>query len=130
MNRYKATQEWLDTLLGDGQLHSNVVAIGFNLYDKGQDSWTMEMVGTGRFSLDDDSWLSDEIMDFGTRQYPLIWEQASDWKTILAEAVLNLKEYLDHGKHAHCLKTVAGVGVGFADGDIEILYTSPQRESR
>lgn len=129
MNRYKATQEWLDTLLGDGQLPSNVVAIGFNLYDKGQDSWTMEMVGTGRFSLDDDSWLSDEIIDFGTRQYPLVWEQASDWKTILAEAVLHLKEYLDHGKHAHCLKTVAGVGVGFADGDIEILYTSPQREN-
>ena len=33
-----------------------------------------------------------------------------------------LKEYLENGKHAALLKSRTGVGVGFVDGNIEILY--------
>lgn len=33
-----------------------------------------------------------------------------------------LKQYLDKGMYADILKTGEGVGAGFVDGDIEILY--------
>ena len=124
MSGYEATESWLDSLLGAGQLPAGIVAIGFNLYEKDQDSWIMEMVGTSQFSLEDESWLTEEVTDFGTKEKPLAWQQASDWKTILAETVLNLRTYLDKGAYASQLKSVSGVGVGFADGDIEILYTN------
>lgn len=124
MNGYEAVQHWLDGLLSQGNLPAEVAAIGFNLYERGQDSWSMEMVGTSRFSLKDESWIDDRVGTFSADKQPLVWTQTSDWKTILAEAVLNLREYLNSGHYANQLKTVAGIGIGFADGELEILYTS------
>ena len=34
-----------------------------------------------------------------------------------------LKLYLKNGKYAEVLKSQAGVGVGFVDGNIEIIYS-------
>jgi hypothetical protein len=34
-----------------------------------------------------------------------------------------LSEWIKRGKYADLLKSKAGVGVGFVDGDIEILHT-------
>ncbi len=44
------------------------------------------------------------------------------WVKILEEVIGALKVYLESGMYAHILKNGDGVGIGFVDGDIEILY--------
>jgi hypothetical protein len=36
--------------------------------------------------------------------------------------IIYLKQYLESGIYSNILKAHDGLGVGFADGDIEILY--------
>ena len=61
------------------------------------------------------------MTDFDTRDNPFRWEKEAEWEEILTDAINALKEYLQNGKHADTLKAKAGVGVGFVDGDLEIL---------
>jgi hypothetical protein len=33
-----------------------------------------------------------------------------------------VERYLDEGENAHILKNASAIGIGFVDGDIDILY--------
>ena len=46
-----------------------------------------------------------------------------EWDEALAYMVNELKQYLSSGKYAELLKSKEGVGVGFVDGNIEILHS-------
>ena len=83
---------WLDEVL-EQSVPEEVVAFCFNLYEDGDNSWSMELVGTASFDEEDMDWACDEVTDFGTREVPF-----------------------------GVLKEKNGVGVGFVDGDIEIIY--------
>ncbi|MCI8955477.1 MAG: hypothetical protein HFG29_00635 [Eubacterium sp.] len=111
---------WLNKVLSQDIL-DDVVAFCFNLYDDGDNRWSMELVGTERFDEDDD-WPCDEITDFGTREGLLAWSAETDWEAVLEEICSVLKQYLDKGEHANILKSKEGIGVGFVDGDVEILF--------
>ncbi len=113
--------KWLDDVL-ETDIPHEVVAFGFNLYDDDNYNWSIELVGTSEFDINDDDWLCNEVTDFDTRETPFRWKKEADWNQILIEIVNFLKEYLQSGKYANTLKSKAGVGVGFVDGDIEILY--------
>lgn len=52
-------------------------------------------------------------------------KQAGDEWNEGFEFITNLvKAYLEHGKYSEVLKSVKLVGVGFVDGDIDIVYQS------
>ena len=63
-----------------------------------------------------------EVTDFGTREELLVWQKHAEWNVILDDIISVLKEYLEKGKCADILKGKSGVGVGFVDGSIEVLY--------
>ena len=113
--------EWLDDVL-EQSISEEIVAFCFNLYEDGNNSWSMELVGTASFDEDDQDWACDEVTDFGTRRMPLVWEKDAQWNEVLDEVIALLKAYLENGAHAEVLKEKASVGVGFVDGDIEIIY--------
>lgn len=52
---------------------------------------------------------------------PFIWNSDEGWEKALKDAVLCIKKYLEDGAYG-VLKSRSGVGVGFVDGDIEIIY--------
>ncbi len=118
---YNKIADWLDNVL-NRDIPENVVAFCFNLYDDGDEMWSMELIGAGQFDPEDDDWACDEITDFDTRAVPFSWKETAEWDEVLAEMGAVLKEYLSNGKNADILKSGAGVGIGFVDGDIEILY--------
>ncbi len=124
MTMYSKIEEWLNNLL-EQEIPSETVAFCFNLYEDAGDAWSLELVGTGDF--DDDpgnpDWACEEVTDFDTREAPLSWEKEAEWDEILDDVITALKQYLETGIHADILKAYAGVGVGFVDGDMEILYT-------
>lgn len=118
---YIIIEKWLNKILSQ-TIPEVVVALNFNLYEDGNNNWSMELVGTESFDLDNEDWCCDEVFDFGTREHPLSWSQKADWEAIFEEMKEQIKKYLEQGLYANILKSYEGVGIGFVDGDIEILY--------
>lgn len=113
--------EWLDDVL-EQPISEEIVGFCFNLYEDGNNRWSMELVGTASFDEDDSDWACDEVTDFGTRENSFAWEKDAQWNEVLDEVLGTIKEYLEKGIYAEKLKSGVGVGAGFVDGDLEILY--------
>ena len=119
---YNKIEKWLNEVLTQ-LIPNGVTAFSFNLYEDALNRWSMEIIGTSSFDPDDSDWACDEVCDFGTRNNPLSWKQEdTTWEQILDEVVQALTKYLEEGEYANVLKSYNGVGVGFVDGDLEILY--------
>ena len=112
---------WLYVLNKD--ISEEVMAFCFNLYEEGDNAWSMELVGTERFDADDEDWPCYEVTDFGTREGLLAWNKEAEWDVVLEEMSTVLKQYLENGEYAYILKSKEGIGIGFVDGDVEILFS-------
>ena len=122
--------EWLDDVLEDISktgIPAEVIAFGFNLYDDGNGNWSMELIGTSEFDTANEDWLCDEVTDFDTRDDPFQWCKRANWEEILDDVACSLKRYLKNGKYADILKAKSGIGVGFVDGNIKILYQNTRK---
>ena len=119
LNKTKDFFEWLDLILKN-ELNSEIKAINFNLYEDTDNKWSVELVGTFSFDRDNDDWACDEVFD--TRDNTLSWVQNTTWEDVLQEAIGKIQKYIEVGKYAEQMRTYSGVGVGFVDGDITIVY--------
>lgn len=115
----KSMEAWINHVLEE-LLPEEVTAIAFNLYEDGNDQWSIEMVGTTSFDIEDPDWACDEVFD--TRDDLQSWVQKADWEEILQETIDKIKKYIETGKYSEKLKAYQGVGVGFVDGDLVIVY--------
>ena len=111
--------KWLNQVL-DNKFPENMVAINFNLYEDGNNQWSVELIGTSRFDVEDDDWACDEV--FSTRDNPYVFSRIGKWNDILDEVSSWLSEYLHSESAAFKMKVCQGIGIGFVDGDISILY--------
>lgn len=111
--------EWAENALQDAEL-SNVVALNFNLYEDQDSFWAVEIVGTSSFDENDADWACDEV--FTTRDNPFTWEEETDCDGILEEVTEWIGDLLDGTVLMEMLDRLQGIGVGFVDGDIEIVY--------
>lgn len=119
---YNKVEKWLDEVFAKTS-EENITAVAFNLYeDEPNTEWSMEVVGTGSFDMEDDDWACDEVTDFGTRDVPFSWKENADWSEIFSKMSAVVSEYLQKGKYAGKLKSYNGIAIGFVDGDLEILY--------
>lgn len=115
----KEIEKWMESIF-ENALPKEIVAIAFNLYDDGDNQWSIEMVGSSSFDPEDSDWACDEVFD--TRDKPYSWEQDAEWEEVLQEAADCIKNYIETGKYSEQLKAYKGIGVGFVDGDINIVY--------
>ena len=53
----------------------------------------------------------------------MAWNKDSEWDVVLEEMSTVLRQYLENGDYAHILKSKEGIGIGFVDGDVAILFT-------
>lgn len=63
--------------------------VNCHLYEDGGNNWSIELVGTESFDLEDEDWCCGEIFDFGTRETLLSWNE------ILDEMIQVIKTYLE-----------------------------------
>lgn len=117
---YDKLVAWIDESLAQG-IPEDVVSVCFNIYEDGDNSWSMELVGCSSFDPDDDDWACDEVSDFGTRNNPFSWRFEGDWEAVLSDMGAKLKKYLESDGSANKLTKLEGVAVGFVDGDLIIL---------
>ena len=112
---------WVDRLLLEFG-STPVVAYNFNLYEH-EAEFAMQLVGTNSFHLTDEDWACDETFSSGEDLFYLPHTVFGDqWQTGLETANSLVKNYLQHGKHAALMKSTRGVGVGFVNGNIDLVY--------
>ncbi len=115
---YETFEQWLNDTLSQS-IPEAVKAYCFNIYDDGDNTWSVELVGCSRFDENDADWACDEVFD--NRDEPFAWEEEADYDHIFAGVKVMIFQYLQDGDHADVLKNSQGVAVGFVDGDLELL---------
>ena len=115
---YKDFEKWVDAALSV-ELPSNIEAFCFNLYEKGNNVYAVEIIGSPSFDETDEDWPCNEV--FNNRDYPLLWKNDKSWEGAIEDARNLVKKYLKEGKYAPLLRSKKAVGIGFVDGDIELL---------
>ena len=118
-NQNKKFKKWLDNILKT-KLPAGVIAINFNLYEDGDNKWSIELIGASSFDEENEQWACDEI--FTTRDNPFVFIEESDWKIIEIIYTNLINEYLENGKYSNILKQYTAIGIGFVDGDLNIVY--------
>ena len=123
MKHYEEFSIWLDKYL-EGPLPKEVTAINFNLYEgANDDTYAIQMIGSDEFDEDDEDWACSEV--FSTEEdiffIPKI-KEIEDWEAGLCFIKQIVEKYLIEGKYADRLKSYTAVGIGFVDGDLEVLH--------
>ncbi|MBE7070610.1 MAG: hypothetical protein E7386_08935 [Ruminococcaceae bacterium] len=117
---YEKLSVWLDGVF-DRSIPEEVVSVCFNLYEDGENSWSMEVVGCSSFDSEDPDWACDEVTDLDTRDEPFTWTEEAIWEKVLSDVTKLLYRYIQEGNASGFLNSLDGVAVGFADGDLNIL---------
>ena len=120
---YNEFEAWLDAAL-EADLPEDIAAFNFNLYEDGDNLWSIELIGAPSFDPEDPDWACDEI--FTNREDPLSWSAEVDWQDIQETMTQYVEKYLIEGAGASILKNSEAVGIGFVDGDITIVYVNAE----
>ena len=121
---YTAFATWIDKHLSEN-LPDDIVAINFNLYEGSGNTYDVEIIGSDSFDEEDEDWACGEV--FSTRDDLFFVQRTNDiaeWEEGLSFISALVEEYLREGKYAGKLKSYTAVGIGFVDGDIDILHRS------
>ena len=116
---------WVDEALS-AQLPPSIQAFNFNLYEgHKRKEWHVQIGGAKSFSVEDDDWACDEVFTTGENIFVVKSKDAGkEWEEALKCFLALAKAYLEEGQHAALLKSKRGVGMGFVDGDLHLLYVS------
>lgn len=120
MEMYKDFSSWLDNAISGGIPEESAAAY-FCLYEEqGEHLWAVQFICTEGFDPDDDDWACYEV--FTTGEDLFRWDTDIEWEDAQDTAEKLVEKYLSEGKYSEMIKALHGVGVGFTDGDITILY--------
>jgi hypothetical protein len=114
---------WIDSVLSKNDF-SNIRAINFNIYE-GHGTFHLQIIGSIITPDEDDEWYCRD--DFTTGENVLIIKRkvtGEKWEDGLEYFTNQVKQYIEKGKYKKILKTTKVVGIGFVDGDDEIIYES------
>ena len=102
-----------------------VRAFSFNLYEPAMVdgvAFGIELIGSGEFDENDPDWPCDEVWEPETRGINIPVEYSGDiWEECLQKLKALVITKLDSPSMAE-LKTAQGVGIGFVDGDLEVIW--------
>ena len=79
-------------------------------------------MATASFDLNDEDWACDEIFSSNENMY--YFTNENGWEQTLKEVQKNITEYLEKEDYSSILKKYEGIGLGFVDGDLIIVYIS------
>ena len=108
-------RHWIQQINDETILPSDIVAFNFGLFES-EEGYCIYLTGSKFYDESDDDWACDEV--FTTRDQPFVIECESDWELVETFFISLVNEYLSSGK----LKEYQAIGIGFVDGDLQILY--------
>jgi shikimate kinase len=115
----QAFNAWLDQALSK-PIPESVVAFSFNLAEP----WSVEVIGSERFSEDDADWACEEAFRPKTKDFDLPEDEVgSNWETVVENAKMLVKSYLDRqSAGSDRLRQAVAVAVGFVDGELHRVW--------
>lgn len=119
-------ENWLDGGL-NGNLPINIKAYSFNLFEPALEEgvkFGIELIGAGEFYPHDPDWACDEVWEPKQRRLLIPIEYSGEnWEYCLdAMQKLVVKTLSQDNKITKKLKDSSGVGIGFVDGDLNVVW--------
>jgi hypothetical protein len=122
MENYKLFSNWLNQILEQG-IPKGIKAFNFNLYEGSEDTYDIQLIGSDEFDEDDSDWACTDYFTSGEDIcYIKRTEDIQHWEQGLNYITMLVERYLKEGEYANILKSALAIGIGFADGDIDILF--------
>ncbi len=125
MDIYVEFVNWLDNILENNDMPDETVSFCFNLYEESvEDSvYAVQLVACETFDENDPDWACEECWSSEEDIFcvELSDETEKDWKAAQKLITGWVEEYLGSGKYADIF-TSKPVGIGFVDGDVEIIH--------
>lgn len=116
---YDDIEKWLNNIFSE-KLPKNIIAFNFNLYEDEDNKWSIELIGSDTYDENNEDWACREI--FTSRNNLFVFSRNDEWKNILNDVKVIISKYLKDGKCNAILKSAKAIGIGFVDGDIDIIY--------
>lgn len=122
MDKVKYLEEfkvWVEKYLVD--LPEDAVAINFNLYE-GEEAYSVQLIAADEFDEEDEDWACEEIFSTEDDLFVIpMTEDIEEWEDALFYIKSLIEEYLKVSSCRDILENLEGIGVGFVDGNIELL---------
>ena len=117
---------WLQSSL-DTVIPREVRGFSFNLFEPAAIpgvKFGIELIGARAFDKDNEDWACEEVWEPSHRQLPIPVEFSGDtWEVCLDRMKKLVVRYLDSDSSAaKKLKAAQGIGTGFVDGSLEIVW--------
>ncbi len=123
---YVEFESWLDSLLENNKMPAETAAFNFNLYEESTEDhvYSIQLIAADTFDSDDSDWACEEVWSSEENIFLVDTsdEQDTEWKYALQLITEMCSEYLENGKYKNVLRSTQAVGIGFVDGDIDIIY--------
>jgi len=123
---YEEFSNWLDNLLENNDMPENTAAFNFNLYEESVEDhiYGVQLIAAERFDSEDPDWPCDEVWSSEEDIFCVDTSDEEDtgWKYALELIKEMCEKYLKSGNYKNILLGTNGVGIGFIDGDIDIIY--------
>ena len=120
-NLQAAFNKWIDAALSR-KIPRNTAAFHFNLYE-GRDSVHVQLTGTKRFDAGSQDWPEECTFTTGEDIFEFPYSAVTaKWETNLKASISAIRQYLSSGANAPVLKSLEGVGVGYVDGDVHVVW--------
>jgi hypothetical protein len=118
---YRDFAAWADTILAQ-PIPAEVVAFSVNLYE-GAETFDVQITGSPTFDPADQIWACEIAFSSGENLFPIPRQRVSDrWEQALDLVRELVKRYLSAGSGASVLRASKGVGVGFVEGDLHLVW--------
>lgn len=127
MEIYSEFKKWLDDLLENNDMPDTTKAFNFNLYEEaeGENIYGIQLIAADEFDENDGGdWACSEVWSSGEDIFCVDSSDEEDtgWKQALKFISELVCDYLSEGTYKDILLGAEAVGIGFVDGDIDILY--------
>ena len=134
---YEHFAAWLDAQLENNKMPEDTMAYNFNLYEDrseetGEKMYCIQLIASDRFDPDDEEgdWACYEVWSSEEDLFSLNFSDEGEvGYERVEEAFTELcAEYLEKGRSSGVLRSAKGIGIGFVDGDINIIYKASNKE--
>ena len=121
------SKDWLERALKNG-VPASVQAFSFNLFEYPETSqvkFGIELIGAETFDASNSDWACNEIWEPEQRtlEIPTTFS-GQGWEECLARLKELVLDVLGGAPAGKILKSRSGVGIGFVDGDLEVVWQS------
>ncbi len=121
---YNEFESWIDYLLETNTMPEDTRALCLNLYDDGDNIYSLQIVAANRYSDTDSDWPCDEVWSSGEDIFSIDISDEENKDRQHAYDIFKeiVAEYLLEGKYSGLLTSYLVLAMGYVDGELEIIY--------